>query len=101
MAAPPTGYLEANIGDPDEKGSTEVGADGVWTISGAGNNWNETTEDQLYFVYKTIRGNGGMQASMLEEGQGGSQYIGVMIRESINPNAPFAGLIMSTDEVNW
>jgi hypothetical protein len=100
-AAPPTGYLEANIGEPDEPGSVEVDASGEWTVNGAGNRWDGNFEDQLYFVYKTIRGNGGIQASLLEETEPGDQYAGVMVRGSVEPNAVFAGLIMSTDEVTW
>jgi len=100
-AAPPSGYLEANVGAPDESGSVEVDANGEWTVSGAGNRWDQTTEDQLYFVYKTIKGNGGVQGSLLEQLEPGSQYAGVMIRESVEANSVFAALIHTTDEVAW
>jgi hypothetical protein len=100
-AAPPSGFLEANIGAPDEPGSVEVDADGVWTVNGAGNDFNNQFEDQLYFVYKSIRGTGSVQARLLEQASPGSQYVGVMVRESIEANAPMASLIMSTSALNW
>jgi regulation of enolase protein 1 (concanavalin A-like superfamily) len=100
MAAAPTGYQEANIGAPDMDGSTDIAGD-VWTVSGSGNDFNGATEDQLYFVYKSIKGNGSVQARMRGAGSGGSQYAGVMLRESVNANAPIAGLIMSTSALNW
>lgn len=98
MAAVPNGFQEANIGDP-EPGTVEV-ADGVWTVTGYGNDFNNQPEDQLYFIYQTIRGNGSVQARLLERGSG-SQYAGVMIRTSTDANAPMAGLIMSTSALNW
>jgi hypothetical protein len=100
-AAPPSGFLEANIGAPDEPGSVEVDADGVWTVNGAGNDFNNQFEDQLYFVYKSIRGTGSVQARLLEQASPGSQYVGVMVRESIEANAPRASLIKSTSALNW
>jgi hypothetical protein len=99
-AAPPSGYLEANIGTPDVDGSTEVNGN-IWTVTGSGNDFNGQPEDQLYFVYKSIKGDGSVQARMLEAGSGGSQYVGVMARASTDANAPMAGLIMSTSALNW
>lgn len=99
MAAAPAGHQEANIGAPDTDGGTEVTGNS-WTVSGSGNDFNGATEDQLYFVYKTIKGNGSVRARLVGEEQP-SQYVGVMIRESLNANAPMAGLIMSTSALNW
>jgi regulation of enolase protein 1 (concanavalin A-like superfamily) len=98
MAAAP-GYDETNIGAPDENGSVTVDGD-KWTVLGAGNDFNGATEDQLFFVSKTIKGNGSVQARLLGPEQGG-QYVGIMIRESTNANAPMAGLIMSTSTLAW
>jgi hypothetical protein len=100
-AAPPSGYLEANIGAPDVEGSTTVDAKGVWTVNGAGNKFDGSTEDQLYFVYKPIKGNGIVQARLLRESSPGEQYVGTMIRASLDPNAAFAGTIHSTSALNW
>jgi hypothetical protein len=99
-AAPPSGYLEANIGEPDVEGSVEVNGN-VWLVTGSGNDFNGSPEDQLYFVYKNIRGDGSVQARMVDRGIGGSQYAGVMARASLDANAPMAGLIMSTSALNW
>jgi hypothetical protein len=98
-AAAPTGFQEANIGAPDTDGSVSVNGD-VWTVSGSGNDFNGATEDQLYFLYKSVKGDGSVQARMLAAGAG-SQYAGVMVRASTDANAPMAGLIMSTSALNW
>jgi hypothetical protein len=98
-AAAPTGFQEANIGAPDTDGSVSINGD-VWTVSGSGNDFNGATEDQLYFLYSSIKGDGSIQARMLAAGAG-SQYAGVMVRGSTDANAPMAGLIMSTSALNW
>jgi hypothetical protein len=95
-AAAPAGYLEANIGNPSNPGSTTVGADGVWTIQGEGNDFNGQTSDVLYFLYKSIKGNGTVIARNLELATPGRQYVGVMARASLDANAAFVGGIMST-----
>src|SRR5687768_8524277 len=94
MAAAPTGFQEAQIGPPDTEGTTEINGD-VWSVTGSGNDFNGATEDQLYFVYKSVKGNGSIQARLVGPESGG-QYVGIMIRESVNPNSAMAGLIMST-----
>src|SRR5205807_830773 len=55
MAAPPTGYSEAQIGPPPSNGSTAVNGN-AWTITASGNDYNGATADQLYFVYQSIQG---------------------------------------------
>lgn len=99
-AAAPPSYQEANIGPPDTDGSVVVNNDGSWTVSGSGNQFDGNSEDQLYFLYRTVKGDGSVQARMLGAGSG-SQYAGVMARASTDANAPFAGLIMSTSALNW
>jgi hypothetical protein len=99
MAATPSGFEAANIGAPDTEGSVEVNGN-VWSVSGSGNDFNGATEDQLFFVYKTIKGNGSVQARLVGPESGG-QYVGIMIRESVNANAASAGLIMSTSTLAW
>jgi len=94
MAAAPSGFQEAQIGPPDTEGTTEINGN-VWSVTGSGNDFNGATEDQLYFVYKSIKGNGSIQARLVGPESGG-QYVGIMIRESVNPNSAMAGLIMST-----
>ncbi len=98
-AAAPTGFQEANIGPPDTNGSVSVAGD-VWTVSGSGNQFDGNSADQLYFLYKSVKGDGSVQARMLGAGAG-SQYAGVMARASTDAGAPFAALIMSTSALNW
>jgi hypothetical protein len=95
-AAAPAGYLEIDIGNPANKGSVTVGTDGVWTIQGEGNRFEQVTADQLFYVYKLIKGNGSIIARNLEQSVGGSQYVGVMVRASLDPGSIFVGGIMST-----
>jgi hypothetical protein len=99
MAAAPTGYSEENIGPPDELGSVTVAGD-KWTIKGAGNDFNGATEDQLFFVYKNVRGDGSVQARLLGPEQP-NQYAGVMVRVSLDSNSAMAGTIESTSALNW
>jgi hypothetical protein len=95
-AAAPAGYLETDIGSPANKGSVTVDANGVWTVLGEGNRFEQVTADQLHFVYKSIKGNGSIIARNLEQSQPGSQYVGVMVRASLDANSVFVGGIMST-----
>jgi hypothetical protein len=98
MAAAP-GYSEENIGAPDEAGSVTVSGD-KWTVKGAGNDFNGATEDQLFFVYKNVRGDGSVQARLLGP-EVSNQYYGIMVRASLDANSPMAGLIESTSALNW
>jgi hypothetical protein len=95
-AAAPAGYLEITIGTPANKGSVTVDANGVWTVLGEGNDFNGATADQLFYVYKLIKGNGSIIARNLEQSVGGRQYVGVMVRASLDPNSVMVGGIMST-----
>jgi hypothetical protein len=99
-AAPPSPWLEANIGAPDQDGSSTVEGD-KWTISGSGNDFNGKTEDQLYYVYQPLTGDGSLQANLLAEATEGSQLVGAMVRASLEPGSPMAGTLMSTSALNW
>jgi hypothetical protein len=103
-AAPPAGYLEANIGAPSVSGSTtvteeKINGNNVWLLAGEGNRFDQVTADQLYFLHKLIRGNGSARGELQERSAGGSQYVGVMVRASLDPNAEIASLIFTTDEL--
>jgi hypothetical protein len=98
MAAAP-GFSEENIGAPDENGSVTVTGD-KWAVTGAGNNFDGATEDQLFFVYNNVRGDGSVQARLLGP-ENADQYYGIMIRASLDANSPMAGLIESTSALNW
>jgi hypothetical protein len=94
-AAAPAGYLEANIGTPANNGTTTVGADGIWSISGEGNQFDGQTADVLYFVYKLVK-NGIVTGRLLGQSSPGRQYVGVMARASLDANSAFSAGIMST-----
>jgi len=100
-AAAPAGLQEANIGSPGTPGSVVDNGDGTWTITGSGNQFDGNTQDQLYFLYKLVNGDGSVQFNLMAQGSPGSQYIGLMVRGSTNPGALFAGPIMATGAVNW
>jgi hypothetical protein len=99
-AAVPMGFQEANIGPPDTNGSVVINSDGSWTVMGSGNQYDQNTADQLYYLYQSIKGDGSVQMRLIDQASG-SQYIGPMIRASTDPGAPFAADVMSTSAVNW
>jgi len=95
------GFKKTDIGGPDTPGSVTVEADGTWTVKGSGNAFNGNTEDQLYFISKSVKGNGSMIVKEFEAAPEGNQYVGPMIRASLDANAAMAGAIASTTYVNF
>jgi len=100
-AAAPPGYQEATIGSLDVPGTTTVdNATGKWTVEGAAGSIDLAgAEDNVYFVYKTLTGDGSVVARQLSKYDvtgGGQPNSGVMIRESLAIGAPWSGLLFTT-----
>jgi len=95
------GFQKADVGAPDSPGSVTAEADGVWTVNGSGNNYTGMTEDQFYFVYKPVKGDGSMILKLIEQAQPGSQYVGPMVRATTDAGSVFAADVMATGAVNW
>jgi hypothetical protein len=74
---------------------------GTWTVVGSGSDYNGQTEDQFFYVYKAVKGDGSVTVNLLEQSGPNNQYVGPMIRSATDANAPFAGAIMATGAVNW
>jgi hypothetical protein len=101
MAAAPTGFLTADVGAPDTPGEVTDNGNGTWTVVGSGSDYNGQTEDQFFYVYKAVKGDGSVTVNLLEQSGPNNQYVGPMIRSTTDANAPFAGAIMATGAVNW
>jgi len=107
MAALPAGsqdlasFQKADVGGPDTPGSVTADAKGVWTVNGSGNQYQDNSADQFYFIYKAVNGDGSMQFKLLEQAQPGSQYVGPMVRATTDTGSVFAGDVMATGAVNW
>src|SRR3954470_14517316 len=62
MAALPAGsqdlasFQKADVGGPDTPGSVTADAKGVWTVNGSGNQYQDNSADQFYFIYKAVNG---------------------------------------------
>jgi hypothetical protein len=100
LASPPSDFQEGVVGTLDEAGTTTVSGT-KWTLEGAVGTDVAGTEDNLYFVYKTLTGNGSVSARQLAKYEGGSPNSGVMIRASLEPNAPFSSLLFTTSTLSW
>jgi hypothetical protein len=94
-------FQKADVGAPDSPGSVVDNGNGKWTVNGSGNQFDGQTEDQFYYIYKSVKGDGSVTVNLLEQAQPGNQYVGPMIRASTDANSPFAGAIMATGAVNW
>jgi len=100
-AAAPTGFLTADVGSPDTPGEVVDNGNGTWTVMGSGSDYNGQTEDQFFYVYKSVKGDGSVTVNLREQSGPNNQYVGPMIRASTDANSPFAGTIMATGAVNW
>src|SRR5687767_3400644 len=66
-AAPPPNFKGADVGEVGAAGSVDVGADGVWTVKGAGELPNTGPADGFYFVYQEIEGDGVIVARLVSQ----------------------------------
>jgi hypothetical protein len=89
VADPPAApWTTQDIGSPGRKGSTDVDANGVWTIKGTGGIWGDT--DAFQFAYQPIKGDLSITARFLSMRGGDSQAAraGLMLRADGSPSSP-------------
>lgn len=95
MAAAPSGaWTSKDIGAPAVAGSTDVDANGVWTIKGSGDDISNSA-DSFQFAYLTVKGDASITARLLTRQGGDSEWAktGLMIRANDtdgSPNLDFA-----------
>ncbi len=96
-----SGIFEGNndIGNVNHKGSLEFSpSDSTYTISGSGTNmWYNT--DEFHFVWKKMSGNVSLGATieMLGEGVDPHRKACLMIRQSLEPDAPYVDIAVHGD----
>jgi RHS repeat-associated protein len=88
----PTGWLDQDVGQVGKAGSASY-ANGLVTVQGAGSGVNVTlcaisqnNPDSFHFVYQPLSGNGTIVARVVSPTYVSGQ-VGVMIRETMDPNA--------------
>jgi regulation of enolase protein 1 (concanavalin A-like superfamily) len=81
----PATWLDQDVGAVGIQGSASF-ANGVFTVSGAGQGTMNTNSDGFHFVYQPLTGDGTIVARLVSV-QGSSAQAGVMIRETLNPAA--------------
>ena len=84
----PTSWLDQDIGIVGLTGSATY-SNGTFTVNAAGMGVIGST-DSLHFVYQPLSGNGTIVARIVSLPGTGSSMAGVMIRETLAPNATFA-----------
>ena len=94
----PSPYQDTDIGGPLLEGSASY-SDGVFTISGSGEDIGDAA-DQFHYVYKTRKDNFKIIAYVGLQGDNDDEAkAGVMIRESLVDNSPFAFLYVTAGGV--
>lgn len=87
---PPAPWVARDIGTPPTPGSTDVDANGVWTLQGNGKGTVGST-DQFHFVSRSIKGDATFTARFLKIEAGGNKgaqaAVGLMVRENDTPGA--------------
>jgi regulation of enolase protein 1 (concanavalin A-like superfamily) len=90
VAAPPNDpWVIGDIGSPTPAGSTDVDANGIWTLQGSGGDiWGDT--DQFQYARQSIRGDGSISARFLSRQGGDGEWakVGLMVRENDSPGSP-------------
>jgi hypothetical protein len=98
----PAGWLDQDVGFPTLPGSAAVNpGNGTWVISGSGTDvWN--TSDQFHFAAADLTGNGMLVARAVQvENTGAHPKAGVMLRDTLNSNAPYAFVFAGSNTVNF
>lgn len=82
----PVSWLDQDVGAVGVLGSAGY-ANGVFTVSGAGNGTMITSADSFHFVYQPLAGDGTLVARVVSVQGSSAAQVGVMIRETQNPGA--------------
>jgi regulation of enolase protein 1 (concanavalin A-like superfamily) len=89
-AAPPDApWVTRDIGLPSPPGSTDVDANGVWSLQGGGSDIYGDT-DQFHFAYQPLKGDASISARFLSRAGGDGEWMkaGLMVRENDTPGSP-------------
>jgi RHS repeat-associated protein len=90
MTSLPAGWTDADIGTVGAAGSASY-ANGVFTVSGAGNGINGTT-DAFNFAYQPLSTSGTIVARLVSSTSYGSMA-GIMVRQALNASSVDASLV--------
>ncbi|MEM0961149.1 MAG: PQQ-dependent sugar dehydrogenase, partial [Bacteroidota bacterium] len=89
----PAPWTSADVGAPAGAGSAGVIGD-VFSVTGGGDIWNQT--DGFHFVHQPFDGDGSITAQIVSLTPGTEWFkAGVMIRSSLDADAPHASLLVS------
>lgn len=94
---PPAPWICRDIGEPAAAGSTDVDANGVWTIRGSGDDiWGNA--DNFHFCYQVVRGDAQISARFLsmEIVEPSWTKVGMMVRENDTPGSPNINYCMTS-----
>jgi hypothetical protein len=98
--APPAPWTTVEIGPPPTPGSTQVDANGTWTLRGSGWSAGGRSFDKLHFTYQPITGDASITAHFLSSGPvAGSQdggTVGLMVRGDDTAGSPDVSYFMGT-----
>jgi hypothetical protein len=89
---PPSPFLAQDIGDVGRAGFVAAAGSQSFTINGAGPG-DSNGNDALFFVYQPMSGDGQITARLTELQLYWDNRAGVMIRESLSPDAKCASLV--------
>jgi hypothetical protein len=95
-AKPPAPWVNKDIGAPGASGSTDVDANGVWTIKGSGDDIFNTA-DNFQFAYQSVKGDGSVSMRFLSMEVANEQWtkIGLMVRENDTAGSPAVHFCMT------
>ena len=87
-----------DVGATAKKGSAKAAAGGVYRVTGGGSNiW--ASADSFHLVSKTVKGDASITADVAFPKAGGhaKRKAGVMLRGGLEPDAPYADVLMHGD----
>jgi hypothetical protein len=88
----PVPFVAQDIGDVGRPGFVSLTAPQSFTLNGAGKNmWR--TDDAMYYAYQTLSGDGQITVRLNALQHFWDNRAGVMIRESLAPNARYVALV--------
>lgn len=94
VSALPSGWSDADVGSVGPAGSASY-ANGTFAVKGAGSGILSTTADQFNFAYQSLTGDGTIIARVTGIQGGSGPYVGVTIRETLNPSATNVQILSS------
>lgn len=94
---PPAPWIAKDIGEPSAAGSTDVDANGVWTIRGDGDDIFNVA-DNFQFAYQVVRGDASISARFLsmEIVEPSWTKVGLMVRENDTAGSPNVNYCMTS-----